>query len=88
MHANKETEKVVLEIDINSWPYIKSKPLHGSQKVISETENEVTVQLDVQINHELIALLFSYMNAIEVVQPSVLQDKFKTISEAIYKKYW
>lgn len=88
VHADEDTEKVLLKVNIDSWPYIKSKPLHGSQKVISETENDVTVELDVQINHELIALLFSYMNAIEVLQPTVLRDRFKNISEAIYKKYW
>ena len=87
VHSDEEREKVLLKIDINSWPYIKSKPLHGSQKVADETESDVTVELDVQINHELIALLFSYMNALEVLQPTVLRDKFKTISEAIYKKY-
>ena len=87
MHSDEEREKVLLKIDINSWPYIKSKPLHGSQKVIDKTESDVTVELDVQINHELIALLFSYMNAIEVLQPTVLRDRFKNISEAIYKKY-
>lgn len=87
VHADKDTEKVLLKININSWPYIKSKPLHGSQKVIDETECEVIVGLDVQLNHELIALLFSYMNGIEVLQPTVLRDKFKAISEAIYRKY-
>lgn len=87
VHPDKETEKVLLKININSWPYIKSKPLHGSQKIMDENENDVSVQLDVQINYELIALLFSYMDAIEIVQPSALRDKFKTISETIYKKY-
>ncbi len=81
------TEKILIKIKIESWPYIKSKPLHGSQKVVRETDKDVTIELNVQINHELIALLFSYMDAVEILQPTALRDKFKTISETIYKKY-
>lgn len=87
VNPDANTEKILIEIKIDSWPYIKSKPLHGSQKVVTTTDKYVTIELDVQINHELIALLFSYMNAVEVVQPTVLRDKFKTISEAIYRRY-
>lgn len=58
VHADKESEKVLLKINIKSWPYIKSKPLHGSQRIIEKTDNYVTIEIDVQINHELKALLF------------------------------
>ena len=88
VNPNGNTQKVLVQIKIDSWPYIKSKPLHGSQKVVKETDTEVTVELDVQINHELIALLFSYMNAIEIIEPTTLRERFKTISEAIYNKYY
>lgn len=88
VNPNGNTQKVLVQIKIDSWPYIKSKPLHGSQKVVKETDTEVTVELDVQVNHELIALLFSYMNAIEIIEPTTLRERFKTISEAIYNKYY
>ena len=88
VNPNGNTQKVLVQIKIDSWPYMKSKPLHGSQKVVKETDTEVTVELDVQVNHELIALLFSYMNAIEIIEPTTLRERFKTISEAIYNKYY
>ena len=47
------SEKVVLKISKEVWPYIESKPLHGSQKLKSKTDKDVQIELNVQINHEL-----------------------------------
>jgi len=81
------TEKLLINISNEVWPYIESKPLHGSQKIKNKTDDIVQIELDIQINHELIALLFSYMDAIEIVEPKTLRGNFKAISEAIINKY-
>lgn len=81
------TEKIIIKISNETWPYIKSKPIHGSQKVKNRTSEHVEIQLDVQVNHELCALLFSYMDAVEIIEPAALREKFKTISESIFQKY-
>jgi len=80
-------EKLLIKLSKEIWPYIESKPMHGSQKIKSRTETEVLIELAVQINHELLALLFSYMDAIEVIEPESLKERFKSLSETIYKKY-
>ncbi len=85
--SGASSEKVVLKISKEVWPYIESKPLHGSQKLKSKTDTYVEIELNVQFNHELMALLFSYMDAIEIIEPQDLRHRFKTISETIYKKY-
>lgn len=80
-------EKLRIKLSKEIWPYIESKPLHGSQKIKGRTESEVMIELAVQINHELMALLFSYMDAIEVIEPDSLRERFKMLSETVYKKY-
>ena len=80
-------EKLLIKLSKEIWPYIESKPLHGSQKIKSRTETEVLIELVVQINHELISLLFSYMDAIEVIEPDSLRERFKRLTETVYKKY-
>src|SRR5690554_2426872 len=80
-------EKLLIKLSKEIWPYIESKPLHGSQKIKSRTETEILIELAVQINHELVALLFSYMDATEVIEPESLRERFKSLSEAVYKKY-
>jgi predicted DNA-binding transcriptional regulator YafY len=80
-------EKVLIKIGAAVWPYIESKPLHGSQKTKHKTASDTTVELCVQINHELMALLFSYMDAIEIIEPLSLRMRFKAISESLSQKY-
>jgi predicted DNA-binding transcriptional regulator YafY len=82
-----KTEKILLKIAKDLWPYIESKPIHGSQKIKEKSENDILIELKVQINHELLSILFSYMENIEIIAPEGLRDKFKIISEALYKKY-
>lgn len=81
------TEKIIIGISNDLWPYIESKPLHGSQIIRKKTEINVVVELTLQINHELIALLFSYMDTIEVFEPENLRKIFKTIAQTLFQKY-
>ena len=80
-------DKLVISISNEIWPYIESKPLHGSQKVKSKTDSHVIAELNLQVNHELIALFFSYMDGLEILEPEFLRERFKTIAETISKKY-
>lgn len=83
----EDTEEVVLSIHTDIWPYIESKPIHGSQKVIDKKEKKIIIKLDLQINHELIALLFSYLDGVEVLKPERLRLEFKEVSKSIQNKY-
>lgn len=87
VNTDDSIETIIVKIDKELWPYIESKPLHGSQIVLDRTDDSVKIKCQVRINHELIALLFSYMDGIEVLEPISLRDKFKSISESILKKY-
>lgn len=71
-----KVEKVLLRIDRKSIEYIRTKPLHWSQKELKtrETSDSVFVELDVKVNQELKMLLLSYSDAIEVLEPQHLKD--------------
>jgi len=83
----KSIEKILIKISIETWPYIKSKPLHGSQKLLSVNEDFVLVQIEVQINHELKSLLFSYLDQIEILMPPLLREEIKIIAQSLSEKY-
>jgi predicted DNA-binding transcriptional regulator YafY len=87
INPSSNTEKVLIKISSEVWPYIESKPIHGSQKIKNKTDDSIEIELDLQVNHELIALLFSYMDAVEIIEPAALREKFKTISYSIFKRY-
>ena len=70
-----EPVDVVMRVSNNRFNYIKTKPLHLSQRVISEDENHTTISINVKITKELIALILSFGSDIEVLSPTSLIDE-------------
>lgn len=68
-------EVVKLWISAQRWPYVETKPLHGSQRVVSKDKNGVTIQIEVYLNRELEQLVLSFGKDIKVLSPRILQEK-------------
>lgn len=64
----KQIEHVVLKFDKKRFPYIVSKPIHQSQRIISE--EECILQIDVRPNNELVSQIFSFIPDVEVMAPA------------------
>jgi predicted DNA-binding transcriptional regulator YafY len=73
--ADKETQKVILKINSDLWPYIKTKPLHGSQKMILLTDEYTLIQLELKPNYEFESLILSFGEKITVIEPEHLKIK-------------
>lgn len=86
---NAEVEEVKLRISASRFPYIETKPLHWSQTEIKKesTPNYRVIKLRVQINNELVAILLSLGEDIEVIEPKQLAFKIKEIGKAIVSHY-
>jgi len=87
VNEDAQPVKVVLQISNSLWPYIESKPLHGSQSILKKTNDYVEIKLNVQINYELTTLLFSHGESIKVIEPQVLIDEIKNKAERLIKRY-
>ena len=70
----KLVQKVILEISANLWPYIKTKPLHGSQRILTETKENTIVELELILNFELESIILSYGEEVEVIKPEALRN--------------
>lgn len=79
--------KIVLRIDESLWPYIETKPLHGSQKVVNKTNAFTDIMLELIPNYELEALILQHGEKIQVLQPTELKDKVYNRVEQLLKKY-
>ena len=75
--SRTEPQLVKLWVSPRSWPYIKTKPLHGSQRVISVDERGAVVTIEVYLNFELQQQLLSFGEGVVVLEPKELQDKIK-----------
>ncbi|MDP2386568.1 MAG: WYL domain-containing protein [Bacteroidota bacterium] len=68
-------EKILLRISKEHWPYIESKPLHGSQKKKSEENGFVIISIEVRPNYELESLLLSHGDKVEILSPDHFKNK-------------
>lgn len=83
----REIERIVLQIAKQTWPYIETKPIHGSQKVLERTEDYVSIELHLKINFELETLILSRGEAIEVISPDSLRNQIKNRVNTLQSKY-
>ena len=65
----QQSEKVLLRFSKDEYPYVATKPWHGSQKKVAEDEGSVTIELDVVVNYELKQKILSWGDYVEVLQP-------------------
>lgn len=82
---DKDLVSVQLKFSESRFPYVTSKPIHWSQKVV-DAENNI-IEIDVIPNKELTALLLSYGSDVEVLAPECVRNDIKTIIEDSFKKY-
>lgn len=84
---NMEPEDVILRVSNYRYNFIKTKPLHLSQRIIEESGDYTTISINVKINKELIALILSFDSDMEVVSPVFLRETIFKKIYAMSKKY-
>ena len=80
-----KVEKVILRFSTNRFPYVVSKPIHGSQKTISP--NEGLISLDVIPNRELESIILSFGDDVEVLAPESLRRAIALRTKRLFMKY-
>ncbi len=85
--SEEPVEKVILRIDKQRWPYVKTKPLHGSQKVISIEEDFVDISLEVIPNNELESIILQYGEKMMVLEPEDLKLRIMEKINILNNKY-
>lgn len=82
------SELIRLRVDKSRYNYIKTKPIHLTQKEIKAEENEdsVVIELDLIPNYEFETLLLGFANDIEILEPELLKNKIKARAEGVIKK--
>ena len=76
---------VVLRFEKSRFPYVETKPLHPSQRIIDK--DGCIVQIEVHQNSELDSLIFSFGDQVEVLAPDSLRNKFKARIDKLSEKY-
>ena len=82
-----EPVDVILRVWNNRFHYIKTKPLHLSQRIISEEDGYIKISINVKINLELISLILSFGPDVEVIAPASLRAMIAKNISAMSGKY-
>ena len=82
-------EPVDIHLLVNNkrFNYIKTKPLHLSQRVVRTEDGYTLISINVKINKELIALILSFGADIEVLSPVPLKAEIAKKIRAMSDKY-
>lgn len=78
-------ETITLRFTEERFPYVVSKPIHSSQKIVEG--RECTIELQVRPNRELNQQIFSFIPDVEVLSPEWFREKIKIQIEENLKKY-
>lgn len=68
-----KAQEIILSFEPEQGKYVKSFPLHASQKILIDNEKELHISIAVQVTYDLIMELLSYGHRVEVLSPDSLK---------------
>jgi predicted DNA-binding transcriptional regulator YafY len=80
-------ENIVLSFSPLFGRYVKAKPIHQTQEVISDTDEACVVRLRLAPNRDLLMHLRSYGEHLTVLQPASLVEEMKASLVAMLARY-
>jgi predicted DNA-binding transcriptional regulator YafY len=85
--SENQPEKIILSLSPIEGKYLKSQPLHNSQKVTTDNDTECIIELNVVITYELITQILALGQGVKVISPKTLVDQIKTTLQNAIDKY-
>ncbi len=80
-------EEVILSFDYTQGRYIKTLPIHSSQEILIDNEDELRIRLKLNITFDFIMELLSYGERVKVIQPKSLKAEMKKRFEKALSYY-
>jgi predicted DNA-binding transcriptional regulator YafY len=84
---DEELQDIVLSFDRVQGKYIKSLPLHHTQQIIIDNEDELQVKLKLYITHDFVMELLSFSDNMKVLQPTSLAHIVRDYHKKAYLQY-
>lgn len=75
---DEEPQEVILSFDPIQGKYIKSMPLHESQQILVDNNNELQIKLLLYVTYDFEMELLSYGKYVKVLKPDSLVEEMKS----------
>lgn len=79
-------EDIELSYDALDGSFLKSVPLHHSQEIVIDTEEEFRIRLRLRITNDFVMALLSRSRSLTVVKPLHLRERVRKIYEEALKR--
>lgn len=83
----QEPQDIILSFTPFQGKYIKTLPLHTTQKILIDDEKETRIQLKLCLTHDLLMELLSFGNELKVMEPQTLVNQIKDAHEKAAQRY-
>jgi predicted DNA-binding transcriptional regulator YafY len=88
MAPNSENpSEVILSFNSFQGKYIKSLPLHASQEIITDNDDELRIRLTVYLTHDFLMELLSYGDTVKVIAPQELAEELQEQYQSALNQY-
>ena len=85
--ANLTPQEIVLSFDPEQGKYLKSYPLHETQTILADNEDELRIRLFLLATHDLVMEILSYAEYVTVISRKSLIKEVKQHHGKAYKQY-
>ena len=85
--ADKKCETIRLAFNKVQGNYVKTLPLHHSQKLVKETETESIFELNLVPTYDFERELLSYGSSVKIIRPLHLKNKMKLEIQEMLNNY-
>ncbi len=85
--TNDEVSRIILAFKVDQGRYINSLPLHHSQKLISQNDNEIRFEYQLKPTFDFIQEILSHGSDVEVIAPLSLRKKIIEKLKASIENY-
>ena len=82
----REKEPIRLQFSEHRFPYVLTKALHHSQRIV-DFDNRI-VEINVIPNNELEALILSFGRDVEVLSPATYREQIQNVIRESYENYF
>ena len=79
--------RIELQLSFEQGQYLLHYPLHQSQRLVSQADDHVIIELYVKISHDLVMELLSFGEDVKVISPVSLAKKIASTSLKVWNLY-
>lgn len=85
-NTNKPQE-IILSFDSFQGKYIKTLPLHETQRILIDNEEELRIHLKLYTTHDFLMEILSFGDSVKVLKPASLAKELREAHKSAFEQY-